>query len=184
MEITITVQSNVQDMKMPERRVILSVIASSLADWADRNIKQQGIEQKWLPLAPSTLLMSSNKSSSPLARFAQLIGTRIDEAVGTASVSINHPSASYHNEGTGVFGPRGAPYLITVRNKRTLAGALKAGGWLIFGPAVMHTGVPKRPLLPSRGLAEKIATDAANGVIEQEISGRAQALRDLYKPKG
>lgn len=117
----------------------------------------------WVPLKPSTIAMRRNGSSRPLQDTGQLkqsyLGQPATDNQTYVEVGSNKEYASYHEEGT-------APYEIHVKSARMLAAKLSAGGWVIFGKRVRHPGLPARPVLPSRAIAEAMMVEEFESMLE------------------
>ena len=158
-------------MQAMESRTLLGLIGGRLLAYVDRQFKTRG-EGRWRALSPLTLLLRKRGGDAPLqdtGRYKQSfvqdtdnrsfveVGTNL-KAPGGASLGL------IHEFGTG-------PYTIRVKRARVLAARTRFGGWLIFGKEVNHTGIPARPVLPTKAVAERLVQDVVDGALE-----RAQQL--------
>lgn len=146
----------------------LRAIGLRLVGWVDKNFKAQGIETKWKPLSPSTI-MNRRKGGGGAQALMDTGRLRMSFVSGenpqindmTVSVTSNVQYAPYHQFGT-------RPYVIRPR---------RAGGRLVFnGPngkvfaaEVHHPGLPARPMLPSPGLARTLAIETLNAAVQKTI---------------
>lgn len=168
-EIEVNIKGMPRGVTDPEkaisRRLLLTVIGNGFIEWIEKNFRERGAESKWVPLSPNTLLTRKRGGDVPLQDTGHLRQTltaepKIDEAAGTAAVGTDLPYAQYHEEGRG-------PFVITPKNAKVLAARLRSGGFIVYGKRVNHPGIPKRPLLPSKALAERIATEKVEAIVAE-----------------
>ena len=145
--------------------------------WIDRNFKQEGgllEDGPWQELSPNTIAGRRKNSSRILQNTGAGLRPSFNFQHTSTEVRIGSPSklALWHNEGTGLEGPRNHSYFIYPRFKKALAFAVAQGGTKItrkvakasakFGTghlrvgqngivvaAVTHPGVVKRRMLPN-----------------------------------
>jgi phage gpG-like protein len=149
--------------------ILTKVIGARLNEFVDESFRTKG-RGKWVGLAPSTLEISGPHNPLQLTgKYKQSFTIESDNRTYVL-IGSNHPLAIIHEEGTGIWGPKGSTYTIRIKNARVLA-AKAGGGWKIFGTAVEHTGVPDRPVLPTKDEAVKILIP----VIEQVLTIAARS---------
>lgn len=115
----------------------------------------------WQPLKPSTIALRRGGSSKPLQDTGQLrMSYQGQESDNQTYVEVgsNKQYASFHETGT-------APYVIQAKSGKTLAAKLAGGGWMIFGKRVNHPGLPARPVLPAKSVAEQLMAEEVEEVL-------------------
>ena len=73
------------------------------------------------------------------------------------------PLGAIHEQGTG-------PFVIRVRQAKTLAARLRSGEWIRFGKEVNHPGIPARPVLPTQATAERLVVETVEEMLAMEVS--------------
>jgi phage gpG-like protein len=139
-------------------RKLLTAIGLRQLKWIADNFRAAGLEEKWPPLAPSTVLGRRRGSSEILQDTGTLRASftaRIRER--SVVVGTNVFYAEFHEKGT-------KPYVITVRSKKVLANK-RAG--LFFGKRVDHPGLPRRPMLPRTPTGERLAREVIEAALER-----------------
>ncbi len=148
-----------------EPRTVLSVIGARLMSFVDESFQTRGRGQ-WRPLAQSTLLLRLRGGNAPLQDTGLYKQSFISETDGKTFVEVGSSIktrdgaslAKIHEFGTG-------PYTIRVRRARVLAAQTRFGNWLIFGKEVNHPGVPARPVLPAKAVAERLIQDTIDAML-------------------
>ena len=162
-----------------EPRKILKAVALQQVGWIDRNFRAGGIEGRWPKLAPNTVLGRRKGSNVPLqdtGRLKQSFG-RGRQPIRLTSTSVtvgtNLDYAESHEEGT-------RPHIIRPLRKRALAfptvggprvlknvekAHQKGSTGVITSRGVRHPGIPRRRILPTKALAERMAV----GLIEARV---------------
>lgn len=155
-------------------QAVADILGERLAAWVVHNFEDEGTEKKWKSLAASTLQLRKHAGSKPLQdtgalkRFVAepggrwLVGNVLHVGWRGAIAKI----AGYHHYGSG-------PYEIKVVKAKVLAAAKRGGGFMVFGKAVNHPGIPTRPLLPSVRLAESISVNFLNAAIQRAADASA-----------
>ena len=159
-------------LKVVEPRTLLGVIGSRLLSYVDESFRTRGRGQ-WAPLSPLTLLLRKHGGDVPLRDTGAyaMSYTRSGGALKTdeqtfVEVGSNRktpsgiPLANIHELGTG-------PYTIRVKRARFLAAQTRTGRWLIFGKEVQHPGIPARPVLPTKAVAERLVADVVDGMLKK-----------------
>lgn len=140
----------------------IKLVGQSALNWINRNFRQAGIEHKWAPLSPNTIASRRLKGRGGVqilrnnGRLAQsFVSTLTSEP--SVSVGTEDPRAKWHNEGTG-------PFFIQPKNKplRFMTAKGWRSSWL-----VLHPGLPRRPLVPSERLAEKMGQNVLEAYIQE-----------------
>lgn len=145
---------------------ILRLIGLRQKSWILRNFKVGGrLNKIWPGLAEGTIEARRRRPSSPLQDTGHLRRSFDFELSGTDAVEVgtNLEYAKWHEEGTN-------PYTISARTKKFLTiphplgpatfgrGQYK-GKSGFFAKTVHHPGIPARPMLPTKRIAEKLAID-------------------------
>jgi phage gpG-like protein len=170
------------DLKFP---VVLGVIGKRVLKWVNQNFKDAGTENRWAPLSPNTIanrragkITQSQgavrfrgrdvvgsaiglSGGRPLMDTGGLMQSFVDEVSGeSVAVGTVNKIAKIHQEGTG-------PYIIRPKNAKRLV-FLTAGG-VRFKKAVRHPGIPARPMLPSKNVAQRLSSDTLNRYVNESI---------------
>jgi hypothetical protein len=171
LEVKVNVDTGKGLLHEPERKlapvVVLKVIGQRYLQWIDDNFRDRGTEKRWAPLRPLTLQTRKHGGDAPLqdtGSLRQSFVESINAGAGSVRVGTEKVIASYQHEGT-------HPYVIVPRTARALAARLGGGGFIMFGKRVNHPGLPERRLIPSKALAEKLAVETFEGMIEREAQG-------------
>ena len=147
--------------------VVLNVIGDRLLYWTDENFQKEGAEESWPKLSPNTIASRRKASSKPLQDTGNLKRS-FKKEVFSSSVDVGTRNwlARIHHEG--VPASKFAGKLIP-RNKKALAFAT-AGGPVVVRAVKNHPGIPRRPLLPTQRLAEKLASKTAQAMLDKVIA--------------
>ena len=147
-----------------EPRTLLDLIGGRFLSYVDESFKTRG-RGAWRPLSPLTLLLRKHGGDAPLqdsGAYKQAFTPVKTDSQTYVEVGSNRktPSglllAEIHEHGT-------APYTITARNAKVLA-AQGSNGWIFFGKQVNHPGVPARPVLPTKAVAERLIRETVDAV--------------------
>lgn len=143
---------------------ILKTIGLRQKSWVLRNFKLRGrLNKIWPELSEGTIESRRRRSSAPLQDTGHLRRSFEMEIFGADSVEVgtNIEYAKFHEEGT-------RPFIIRAKSKKALTiphplgprdfkkGKLR-GKSGFFAQSVNHPGIPARPMLPSKKIAEKLA---------------------------
>lgn len=156
--------------------VLLKLIGQAHLYWLNLNFRQHGAEKRWPPLRPNTLANPARggggaqplRNTGRLAMSFTAFGIRL-RGQNSVSVGTEVPYATFHQYGT-------RPYTITVkppgrpsRTNPNRPGALAfwAVDGLVFRRKVKHPGLPVRALLPSMGLAKRLAVQTTEAAVAQ-----------------
>ena len=170
-----------------DNKEMLSFIGEHLLYWVDHNFQNEGTEKKWAKLSDNTL--AGRRKNGRVAKILQDTGRlkmsfvkgklqNVHSISGNKlEVGSEDPRAIWHHKGTD-------PYDIYPKNKEALSFVI--GGMKIYEKRgglsnrkavvkhVHHPGLIARPLIPSDGLAQKIADKAVRAyvkVIESSVKG-------------
>lgn len=139
-------------------RIILKLIRLRLTSFVTRQFETRG-EGRWAPLARSTLANRRRGGSEPLqdtGRYRQSFVSESDEQT-YVEVGTNDFRARVHEYGS-------RPYVIRAKGK-ALAFRTSAGD-IIFRKSVNHPGVPARPVLPNKAVAERLVQEELDSYLE------------------
>lgn len=171
---TLDLKVEVEDVKVRLERFgkafnenqILHAIGNRMLKWINDNFKAEGLEEKWAPLAESTVAARRRGSSRILQDTGDLRKSFVKQ-VGTGFVTVgtNDEKAKWHHEGT-------KAYEINAKNLPVMTFLIAKGQWR-SAKKVFHPGLAKRPLLPSEETADKLATGVLQAVVDK-------AERDYY----
>jgi phage gpG-like protein len=158
----------------------LRLVGNRLLAWVDENFRRAGAETPWRPLSPNTVAGRRRGQGSggpqPLRDTGRMAQSFVYELLGDAVwVGTRDQKAVWHHLGTPAREITTAPQDRRARTSPTRPGALRfmtpAGP--VFRRRVRHPGIPARPLLPTRSLAERLAND----VLEAYVRHIATTLR-------
>jgi phage gpG-like protein len=153
--------------KLRDTRPVMKSLAIQTLKWIQENYRTSGGKlkgKKWAPLRPSTKAGRRRGSKKPLWDTGQLLLRGWNWHVTRLKAVIGHPSeiAAYHDEGTGIYGPKGSRYVIRPVKAKALRfitsgytvgkhGAAKRRSRLnyAFAKYVLHPGVRQRRQLPT-----------------------------------
>lgn len=161
-------------LKVVEPRTLLTAIGSRLLFHVNKQFQTHG-EGKWRPLSPLTLALRKRGGDQPLRDTTHYHHTFVTDSGGPGTdystdnqtyveVGTNAKTASglslgkIHEFGTG-------PYTIRVKRAKVLAAQTRAGPWLFFGKEVHHPGIPARPVLPTKAVAERMIQTTVDAMI-------------------
>lgn len=182
MAVTIRTDSRGLDRKLqrlfkvlaPE--AMLRLVSAGQLNWVNKNFRDEGTERRWKPLAPGTVHARRRGSSKPLqdtGRMRQSFSQKVRRTV--AVVGTNSRLAGIHHGGTRPK-PR-TPKIakaLTIPNPsgpvRFTKGKL-SGKRGFFARSVNHPGIPARPLLPSKALAENMAEKTIEASLRKSLAG-------------
>lgn len=162
---------------------LLAIVGSRHLRWVNENFRAEGLEHSWERLAMSTIesrRKGRGRGSARILRNTGRLAQSFTMQVRATSVEVgtNIVYAKWHEKGTD-------PY--TIRPKDP-SGVLAWGGNppTRFAKFVNHPGLPARPMLPSKRLAEQLATEAlrnyAQAVVAQTTGqGPSRALLNLLR---
>lgn len=178
----------VEAAKAIDPKIIMPLVGLRWFRWIMQNFKDQGAEGRWRPLAPSTVMLRRRGGSVPLQDTGGLRQSFGQTVLGLTSVWVGTKSkiAQWHEDGT-------APYTIRPKSAKVLAASLgggtgrvavlggsggqggsrtfgaKGGRFIFFGKEVHHPGIPQRHMLPSKSLAEQLATQVIEATLTEAI---------------
>lgn len=187
--LKITIDSSVGKVKLQRLqaavtdRTILDVVKLRLLAWVDQNFRDAGTETKWPPLAQTTVMLQGGPSgltrqrTKPLEGWRQKVHSLIisDKSLWVGFADEIQKLAAIHHFGSG-------PYIIEPVMKKVLAallpggmrvsiigpsGRTSEGRYLIFGKRVHHPGIPRRPLIPSDSLAQRLVVETVEAMLEK-----------------
>jgi len=135
-------------------RQMMEAIGFRWLRWVDQNMRDAGTDQQWPPMSPNTIFVrptrmsDSHFSSRYLSRLRQSFVANVTD--NTVEVGTEQEYADYHHFGT-------RPYDIYPRTAKFLK-FRTVGGWR-FAKVVHHPGLPARPFLPTKAVAERITQE-------------------------
>ena len=197
--IQITIDTTVGQAKIArvlqavQPRTLLDRIGAEFLSYVDQSFKTRG-RGTWKPLAWTTLALRKHGGDAPLqdtGRYKESwvkesdshtyveVGTNIKTASGLSLAAI-------HEYGT-------KPYTIRVKRAKVLAAEIGGGiggagehgpigliatksmvRWLFFGKEVHHPGVPARPVLPTKAVAERLTQAVVDKMLARLTEGGAR----------
>lgn len=140
-------------------RIILKLIGLRFMSFVTQQFETRG-EGRWAPLARSTIFGRRGRSSEPLqdtGRYRQSFVSDTDEQT-FVEVGTNDFRGKIHEYGT-------KPYVIRAKNGRALA-FHGSNGDMVFRKSVNHPGVPARPALPAKAVAERLVQEELDSYLE------------------
>lgn len=171
---TLDLKVEVEDVKVRLERFgkafnepqILNAIGNRMLKWINDNFKAEGLEEKWAPLAESTIAARRRGSKRILQDTGDLRKSFVKQ-VGTGFVRVGteDKKAKFHHEGTG-------PYEIHAKRFPVMTFLISKGQFR-SAKKVFHPGLAKRPLLPSEETANELATGVLQAILDK-------AERDYY----
>lgn len=162
--------------KVLEPAILLRLVSAGQLNWVNKNFTDEGIENRWRPLSRSTIYTRRKASSKPLqdtGRLRQSFVQRVRQRV--AVVGTTNRLAGIHHGGTPpmTIRPRNAKFL-TIPDPsgpvKFTKGRLK-GRRGFFALKVNHPGIPARPLIPSKALAERMAEKTVEATLRKSLAG-------------
>ena len=158
--------------------VILKVIGLRLLSYVDQSFKTHG-RGAWRPLAPLTLAMRTRGGDQPLQDTGRYKQSFVRDIGGRAGPGTDYETddRTFVEVGSNVKTPSGIPlgkihehgtrpFVIRVKQARTLAARLRSGQWINFGKQVNHPGIPARPVLPTAATAERLVVETVEEMIQ------------------
>lgn len=144
---------------------LLKGFGGRFLSYVNKQFRTRG-EGQWRPLSPLTLLLRRHGGDMPLrdtGKYAQSFVMETDqrtfvEVGSNLKTTSGIPLAMIHEYGT-------APYTIRARTAKVLAAKTREGAWIFFGKEVQHPGVPPRPVLPSKAVAERLVQEVVDGAL-------------------
>ena len=154
-------------LKAVQPSTVLNVIAARLTAYVDESFRTRGRGQ-WQALAPLTLELRKRGGDVPLQDTGRYKMSYVTETDGQTFVEVgtNLKTDSglslgrIHEFGTG-------PYTIRVKRAKVLAAQLRSGTWMFFGKEIQHPGIPARPVLPSKAVAERMIQETIDGMLSR-----------------
>lgn len=148
--------------KAMEPSDLLDAIGQSQLNWVNKNFRKAGIEQKWPPLSENTVAAHRRGrgagTAQPLRDSGRLAQSFIRRVTGDeVAVGTENKIAEYHHFGTGPF---------IIRPKKAKKLRFKTAKGMVFAKEVRHPGLPKRPLLPTKETAARMAVKVINAAVE------------------
>lgn len=147
-------------------QVILTTIGGRFLSYVDESFRTRG-RGRWAALSPLTLLLRKHGGDAPLQdtgrykqSFVQETDNRTFVEVGTNLKTQGLSLGKIHEFGTG-------PYTIRVKRAKVLAAQTRAGAWIFFGKEVDHPGIPARPVLPTKAVAEHLVQQVLDGLLSR-----------------
>jgi phage gpG-like protein len=148
-------------------RTILTVIGARFMSFVDESFRTGG-RGSWPALSPLTLLLRKHGGSAPLQDSGRYKQSYVQETDGQTFVEVGtnlktpegNLLGAIHEFGTG-------PYTIRTKRAKVLAAQTRAGGWLFFGKQVDHPGVPARPVLPTKAVADRLAQETIDAMLSR-----------------
>ena len=149
-------------------QVILTAIGGRFLSYTDESFRTRG-RGRWAALSPLTLLLRKHGGDAPLQdsgrykeSFVQETDNRTFVEVGT---NLKIPQSGLllgkiHEFGTG-------PYTSRVKRAKQLAAQTRAGAWIFFGKEVDHPGIPARPVLPTKAVADRLVQQVLDGLLSR-----------------
>ena len=143
---------------------LLYAIGARQLKWITDNIREGGIDEPWTEMAPSTIAARPVRSSGHTfssrwaSRLAQSFAIDVSEQEGTVDVGTEDQFAEWQHEGT-------PPHDIYPRNAAFLRFQTDKG--VRFAPFVHNPGIPARPLVPTKDVAEQMALEVLEAVVEK-----------------
>lgn len=142
-------------------RTMLNVLGLRFLRWVDVNFREEGTERKWRRLSPNTIAGRRQGSSRILQDTGRMKQSFIQRILtNEVHVGTQNQIAAFHHHGT-------SPYVITPKNKKMLV--FKVAGGMVFTRKVNHPGLPARPLLPTKFVADKIAAETIRKIVDRAI---------------
>lgn len=139
-------------------KIILKLIGLRFMSFVTQQFETRG-EGRWRPLARSTIF-GRRGGSEPLqdtGRYRQSFVSDTDEQT-FVEVGTNDFRGKIHEFGT-------KPYVIRAKNALALAFHSSQGD-IIFRKSVNHPGVPARPVLPTKAVAERLVQEELDSYLE------------------
>ncbi len=144
-------------------RQLLEAIGNRHLKWTNDNLRKAGEDTPHKQMSPNTLLIrpqrtsSSHFSSRYRSRLAQSFVSRV---IGRSRVLVGTEEqfADFHHFGT-------EPFTIKPKSKESLR-FRTTQGW-VTKKEVQHPGIPSRPLLPTKAVAERLAVGVIEAVVDR-----------------
>jgi len=142
-----------------KRRQLLEMIGREQWEWVQKNFKSQGkLIGGWRSLRPNTVAAKGHRRI--LFNTGELQKSfRYTIFGATVRVRSDSDIAPFHE-----FGTKG-PYPIFPRRAQMLSFITTQGR--VFRPFVMHPGLPRRKMLPTKAIAEKLAVRSMRKYIKK-----------------
>lgn len=160
-------------------RPILKVIGLRLLSYVDQSFKTHG-RGTWRPLAPLTLAMRTRGGDQPLQDTGRYKQSFVSETGGPGR-DYQTDDRTFVEVGSNVKTPSGiplgkihefgtGPFVIRVKQAKSLSARLRSGAWVNFGKEVQHPGIPARPVLPTAATAERLVTETVEEMLKMETA--------------
>lgn len=153
--------------KTLNKREYLKLVGTQLLRWVNENFKAEGLEKKWAPLSPNTII--GRRKEGRGAKILQDTGglrksfiDKVSKQGQWVAVGTQDKKAQWHHFGT-------KPYIIKPRTKKMLrfpVTAVDGGKGFAFARQVNHPGLPARPLVPSESRGREIAVEELKNYIK------------------
>lgn len=171
---------------------VLNAIGLRQMSWMSANVKGGGYPSAWQQMSENTLAAKPQRSSSHnfASRYqSQLLqGMTVEVQAGkSVEVGINAPYVEFHHEGT-------QPYTIRPVKGQFLAFQVAGGNFatrlgiakpirgstaMVFTKEVHHPGLPARPMLPSKMVAEQLAFGVIEAIVKKSFDAFAAKSNTL-----
>lgn len=181
MTVSVQLEAKVRNPKGLKRLIdlvglqtVADLMGERLAAWIVKNFEDEGTEQKWKALAPSTLAFRKHGGSKPLqdtGAMKRYVAEPTGRWLQGNVLNVGWRGeiakiAGYHHYGSG-------PFEIRAVKAGVLAAQRRGGAWVVFGKVVHHPGIVRRPLLPTATTAESMMVNFMNAAIERALNGSA-----------
>lgn len=153
-------------LKEMDARRLLKLIGLRQLKWINDNFVRSGALQRppWRPLSPNTVAGRRRGSSRPLMDTGRLRQSFVHHVVGRQMVEVGTDVqyAEYHEHGVG-------PHTIRPRRAKVLRFMTKDG--VVYARHVRHPGIPARPMLPTKDVAERLAVTVLDAAYRKMTRG-------------
>lgn len=164
--------------------ILLRIIGFRLLSYVNESFKTHG-RGAWRPLAQLTLAMRTRGGDQPLQDTGQYRMSFVTEIGGKVGPGTDYETdeRTFVEVGSNVKTPSGiplgkihefgtGPFVIRVKQARTLSARLRSGEWINFGKQVNHPGIPARPVLPTQATAERLIVEVVEEQLRFEETGK------------
>ncbi len=155
------------EIELKDMRKFHARLGVNYLRWINKNFRRQGIEKKWKRLEPQSTIFARRKKSSKILQDKGILRNSFTSRFNHTEVRVGSAIkySQVHEEG----GKK--TYTIRPKRKKVLAFPHSQGNRILrklalrrgnirgfFAQEVRHPPLPKRKMLPSRRLAQNIAT--------------------------
>ncbi len=150
--------------KAVEPGVLLSAIGNRHLKWINDNLKKGGLTKLHEAMAATTI--SEGKSRTSSRSFQSTFRSQLSSSfvvrrgAGQVWVGTRHQLSEIHHFGT-------KPFTIEPTNKTFLKFKTPEGD--VFRKKVSHPGIPARPLIPTKAVAETLALGVIKAAVDRAI---------------